>query len=272
MSETMVLSIQHMTTYSFDEAVPYALQRLRMRPATDAGQVVETWQLDITGGKVETSYEDGFGNITDLVRLNPGVTEIQIASQGTVCVTDHAGVYGPHQGHAPIWLFEGTTPLTKAGNNARQLAARLRSETADMDDVASLHHVSAEIAKSVVYEKGATDATTTVEQSLGAGKGVCQDQAHVMIAIARQLGYPARYVSGYLLMDGVTQQEASHGWCDIFVEGLGWVGFDVANQMCPDGRYVRLACGRDYGDAAPLKGLRQGDGDEKMQVVLQVQQ
>lgn len=272
MSDGMVLTIQHTTTYRFDEAVPYALQRLRMRPATGPGQNVESWQLSITGGRIEASYEDGFGNLTDLVRLYPDVTEVQISAQGKVHVSDHNGVYGAHQGYAPIWLFEQSSPLTAAGNGTRQLAASLRTETAEMDDVASLHYMATEIGKIVAYEKGTSTVNTTVEQAISAGKGVCQDQAHVMIAVARQLGFPARYVSGYLLMDDVAEQEASHGWCEAFVGGLGWVGFDVANEVCPDSRYVRLATGRDYSDAAPLKGLRHGNGAENLQVLLQVQQ
>jgi transglutaminase-like putative cysteine protease len=96
---------------------------------------------------------------------------------------------------------------------------------------------------------------TTAEAALTAGRGVCQDQAHVFIAGARALGIPARYVSGYLLIDGREEQEAGHGWAEGFVDGLGWIGFDIANEICPDDRYVRVASGRDYRDAAPVKGL-----------------
>ena len=107
----------------------------------------------------------------------------------------------------------------------------------------------------VVYTLKSSDVATTAEAALTAGRGVCQDQAHVFIAAARALGIPARYVSGYLLIDGREEQEAGHGWAEGFVDGLGWIGFDVANAICPDDRYVRVASGRDYLDAAPVKGL-----------------
>ena len=93
-----------------------------------------------------------------------------------------------------------------------------------------------------------------------------------MIAAARLLGYPARYVSGYLLMDGQTHQDATHAWCEIWTKGLGWVGFDVSNGISPDARYVRVATGRDYADAAPILGIRHGQGAENLHVSLQVQQ
>ena len=124
----------------------------------------------------------------------------------------------------------------------------------------------------VAYEKGRTDSATPAETALAAGHGVCQDHAHIMIAAVRLLGQPARYVSGYLLMDDVFHQEATHAWCEVWTEGLGWVGFDISNEICPDERYVRVATGRDYREAAPITGLRQGEGIESLDVQVQIQQ
>jgi transglutaminase-like putative cysteine protease len=90
------------------------------------------------------------------------------------------------------------------------------------------------------------------------GAGVCQDHAHIFISAARANGIPARYVSGYLMMDDRIDQEATHAWAEAHVEGLGWVGFDVSNGISPDPRYVRVATGSDYRDAAPITGITQG--------------
>ncbi len=84
------------------------------------------------------------------------------------------------------------------------------------------------------YEIGSTDVETVAEAALAAGHGVCQDLTHVFCAVARLSGIPARYVSGYLMMDGVEHQAASHAWAEAHVAGLGWVGFDAANNMSPD--------------------------------------
>jgi transglutaminase-like putative cysteine protease len=271
-SDTKTLSITHVTTYSYDTPVHYALQQLRLIPRSGHGQTVLDWNCEIRGGERQLVFDDQFINHTELVKVDPGATRIEIISSGTVEVQDRHGVVGSHSGFTPLWLFESPTPMTAPGNMIRQLSARLRTELADLDDVGRLHQVSAEIASLVSYETGQTDSTTTAEMALKAGHGVCQDHAHIMIAVARQMGYPARYVSGYLLMDGQVAQDASHAWCEIWTESLGWVGFDVSNGISPDARYVRVATGRDYNDAAPVLGIRQGPGSEDLHVTLQVQQ
>lgn len=268
----MKLSITHVTTYDYDAPVHYALQQLRLIPRTGHGQKVVEWSSAIEGGQKQLTFDDQFVNHTELVKVDPGATRVEIVSRGVVEIEDRNGVIGAHSGFAPLWLFKEATPLTAAGNNIRKLAARVRGEAEKLNDIETLHALSAEISALVRYEIGRTDSSTTAEVALTAGHGVCQDHAHIMIAAARQLGYPARYVSGYLFMDGQVAQDASHAWCEVWTDGLGWVGFDVSNGICPDARYVRVATGRDYNDAAPILGIRQGPGEEALHVSLQVQQ
>jgi transglutaminase-like putative cysteine protease len=135
-----------------------------------------------------------------------------------------------------------------------------------------LHELSRTVLESVRYETGTTDVDTKAEAALEAGHGVCQDHAHIFIGAARLLDIPARYVSGYLKMDGQVEQEAGHGWAEAHVDGLGWVGFDVSNGISPDERYVRVATGCDYTDAAPVAGLSLGRGHSELQVELAVEQ
>ncbi|TDK48958.1 transglutaminase family protein [Antarcticimicrobium luteum] len=268
----MRLKITHVTTYSFDAPVHYALQQLRLIPKSDHGQGVIAWSSSIEGGTKQLEFDDLFSNHTELVMVDTGVTRVRIVSEGDVEVEDRGGVIGKHKGPAPLWLFREATPLTAPGPQLRQLASRVRSGGDAPGGVDMLHALSAEIAGAVAYETGRTHSATGAEDSLSAGHGVCQDHSHIMIAAARLLGYPARYVSGYLMMDGVVEQDASHAWAEVWTEGLGWIGFDVSNGICPDARYVRVATGRDYRDAAPIHGLRQGAGGEALHVTLQVQQ
>ena len=128
------------------------------------------------------------------------------------------------------------------------------------------------IRQAIVYETDRTDSGTTAEEALRAGHGVCQDHAHAFVSAARLLDYPARYVSGYLMMDDRVYQEASHAWAEAYVPDLGWVGFDVSNVISPDERYARIATGLDYDEAAPISGIVFGDSEESMLVSLQVQQ
>lgn len=268
----MRLKITHKTVYSYDTPVHYALQQLRLTPRSAHGQNVLNWSSTIVGGAKQVEFNDTFMNLTELVKVDDGATRVEITSQGEVETEDRNGVIGPHHGFAPLWLYQGATDMTRPGQGLRAMARRIGPPEDHADALARLHATSAQIAEEIRYETGRTDSDTTAEVALATGVGVCQDHAHVMITLARLMGHPARYVSGYLMMDGQDQQEASHAWCEIWTETLGWVGFDVSNGISPDARYVRVAIGRDYRDAAPILGLRQGAGTEALHVSLQVQQ
>jgi transglutaminase-like putative cysteine protease len=149
-----------------------------------------------------------------------------------------------------------------------ELVSALGSAT--RDPLASLHALSALVAERVVYRSGHTSTASSVEEVLAAGHGVCQDHAHVFLSAVRSLGIPGRYASGYLMMNDRADQDAGHAWAEAYVSGLGWVGFDVSNAICPDDRYVRVATGLDYEDAAPISGMRLGAAAESMVVAVQV--
>lgn len=272
MADVKRLNIRHVTRYTYEEPVHYALQQLRLTPRNAHGQTVLDWHVTVTGGAKQAGFDDQFLNATELVKVDPGTTEVEIVSEGTVEIEDITGVIGQHRGYAPIWLFEQQTERTKVGPKLRAIAETMREKRSELDDIALLHQLMENISKTVKYCKGETDSATTAEDALNSGTGVCQDHAHIMISIARELGFPARYISGYLLMPNKIEQDATHAWCEIHVAGLGWVGFDVSNKMSPDSHYVRVAVGRDYPDAAPILGIRQGKGEESLQVSLQVQQ
>ncbi|GAA6210117.1 transglutaminase family protein [Cognatishimia sp. WU-CL00825] len=272
MADAKRLNIRHVTTYRYDTPVHYALQQLRLTPRNGNGQTVLEWNCTFTGGTSQVVFDDHFLNHTELVKVDQNATEVQIQCEGVVEVEDNAGVIGKHRGYAPLWLFMQDSVLTQPGPAITELATRIKTYQQDVDDIALLHALSAEITKAVVYEIGSTTSDTQAEDALAAGRGVCQDHAQIMISTARLLGFPARYVSGYLLMDDRIDQDATHAWCEVYTKDLGWVGFDVSNGISPDARYVRIATGRDYRDSAPILGIRQGDGIENLQVALQVQQ
>lgn len=268
----MRLKITHVTSYSYDAPVRSALQKLRLTPRSGHGQTVLDWDVSITGGTRQVSYADQFVNHTDLIKVNPGAQHIEIICQGHVETENRNGVIGIHKGFAPLWLYRNATPFTAPGSTLRALVRQLKADHGDADALTQLHALSDMILGQVRYETGRTDSSTTAETALAEGHGVCQDHTHVMIAAARLLGQPARYISGYLMMNDRVDQTASHAWCEVWTDPLGWVGFDVSNGISPDDRYVRVATGRDYRDAAPIIGIRQGAGDEHLQVSLQVQQ
>ena len=122
------------------------------------------------------------------------------------------------------------------------------------------------------YRTGSTTVATSAEEAFGDGAGVCQDHSHIFIGAARLLNIPARYVSGYLMMNDRIEQEATHAWAEAFIDGLGWVGFDISNGISPDMRYVRVATGRDYKDAAPVTGISFGTSTTVLDVEVAVEQ
>ncbi|WP_147108646.1 transglutaminase family protein [Tateyamaria sp. syn59] len=265
----MRLKIHHKTHYTYDAPVPYGLQQIRLRPKSRPGQVVEDWDINVTGGEVEVSFEDEHANAVDLVSFTPGQSEIEITCTGTVDIEDRAGIVGPQGGYVPLWLFRRSTPLTKAGVRVRALIDAAPQDGAAVD---RLHALSALVLEAVPYSTDQAASDLSAEDVMEAGHGVCQDHAHVFITAARALGFPARYVSGYLMMNDRVDQDASHAWAEAHIENLGWVGFDISNGISPDARYVRVATALDYRGAAPISGLRYGNAAEDMSVILQVQQ
>ena len=266
----MRLHVSHKTHYDFETPPSYGLQQVRLTPKTRPGHDVIEWSVDIEGGVIEAEFIDFNNNLTHLVRLNENAHKLSIISAGTVDVTLSDGVTGPHEGYAPLWYFNRTTPLTHPGQH---ILALLKKLSFDKDNaIESLHKLSAHIASHVAYEIGQTGAQTTADMAAALGRGVCQDHAHIFISCARSLGLPARYVSGYLMMDDRVDQDATHAWAEAWIKNIGWVGFDVSNQQSPNEKYIRVASGLDYAESAPISGVTFGQINESVKVELQVQQ
>lgn len=265
----MRLAIRHHTTYRYSGPVSYALQQLRLTPKDRPGQRVIDWQLAVTGGQTQLCFNDQHANHVDLVSIARGGSEITLSCTGTVETEDRHGIVGAHGGHLPLWYFTCETQLTRAGKATRAVA---RAVAPDADPVARLHALSALVRGAITYAPGHTHSETSAEQALALGFGVCQDHAHAFCVAARLLGFPARYVSGYLLMNDRADQDATHGWAEAYVDAIGWIGFDVSNGISPDARYVRVATGLDYRDAAPVTGMHFGGMGEEMLVTVNVQQ
>jgi transglutaminase-like putative cysteine protease len=264
--ETRRLQVRHETVYAYEDPVPWGLLQLRLTPRSHRSQRVLTWNLHLEGAREEAAFEDQHRNAARLVSMEPGASRLSVTVEGEVEVTDTAGVIGPHGGFCPLWLFARPTPRTQAGPECTRLLSAVAQEPSAL---ARLHALSAAVAQAVRWEHGTSTVTWTAEEALTAGRGVCQDQAHVFIACARALDIPARYVSGYLLMEQA-QQDASHAWAEAWIPDLGWVGFDVANGISPDARYVRVATGLDYSEASPVSGARHGTGGESLTVAVEV--
>ena len=264
----MLISIRHITRYSYAEPVSYTIQSLRLTPAPFEGQRVLDWRVARAGAGAPLQFKDGFGNTVDLIAINARHEELAIEAGGTVETEDRNGVVAGLAEVTPLRVFLKETAQTRPDAAIRALAASAQGK----DPLSRLHALVGAVRDRVEYVAGVTDAHTGAAEALADGEGVCQDHAHIFISAARTLGVPARYVTGYLVLGAPSPSEAHHAWAEAWVEGLGWVGFDIANRICPTERYVRLAAGLDAGYAAPIIGSRRGGSTEKLDVSVEVQQ
>ncbi len=264
----MKLHIRHETRYDFDAPVPFGLQQLRKTPKSFRNQTIESWSTEVIGGVKELSFEDYHRNTVELISFEANTQSISLISEGVVAVEDTHGVLGRHEGSTPLWLFNRSTPQTTPGKGVADVIGSLSQG----EPLQQMHALSEVIRSRVTYEVGSSHPGWSAEEALSAGCGVCQDHAHIFITCARQIGLPARYVSGYLMMNETELQDATHAWAEVHLDGLGWVGFDVSNGISPDHRYVRVATGLDYAQAAPVIGNRIGTAGEQLTVQLQVAQ
>ncbi|AKQ41739.1 hypothetical protein CP97_06455 [Aurantiacibacter atlanticus] len=265
----MRLSIRHTTRYRFTEPVSYGVQRLRLTPKETQGQKILEWDMEYEGAHEELVYDDQNFNHTTFISVEEGAQDVVVTCKGRVDTEDQAGVIGQHAGHLPLWAFLGQTPLTKPGPKIRSLIGKVERSESMVD---TLHNLSNVIRDHVEYGVGTSGVSTTAEEAAINASGVCQDHAHIFIAAARSLEIPSRYVSGYLMMNDRIEQEATHAWAEAYVQGLGWVGFDISNGISPDPRYVRVATGRDYSDAAPVTAISFGAQTADLDVNLAVEQ
>lgn len=263
----MQLSVTHRTIYRYDRPARFVAQSHRLTPAPSQGQHVVSWSIGADGAAFGARCVDGAGD--RLVTMTHGgpVEEIAILVEGIVETRDTAGVLRGHAETISPLVYLRSTAATAATRSIDALKTRVLAGHRDAPPLERAHVLSGAVADAIEYLPGTTDAHTTAGEALEIGQGVCQDHAHALIALARAEDMPARYVIGYLFAGaGGGPYEASHAWAEIFVEGLGWVGFDAANRCCPDERYIRIGSGRDARDAAPIRGVSGGLAEERMDV------
>jgi transglutaminase-like putative cysteine protease len=257
----MQLHIQHRTTYRYEEPVKYTAQLLRLTPRREGAQRVLNWGMRAPGRRTEQL--DAHGNLTHLLTLEEPHRTIEIEVSGVVELT----------GEEDFVHFDGTlsplaylAPTSLTTSNA-QMMALARERLGSAGPLRErLYRLAAGVYETVRYTPGTSSVEDSAAEVFARGQGVCQDQAHVFIACCRSAGIPARYVSGYLCsIDG--PDSASHAWVDAWLEDAqGWLSIDIRNLKPMGDHHCRLAVGRDYLDAAPVRGVRRGGGDEVMTV------
>lgn len=255
----MRLSIRHVTTYTYDPPAERCALRLRLYPPSFDSQRVTDWTVSVNGQAVAPLLTTATGDRESIWTTPSAGAEVAIVAAGEVETHDAAGVVRGLRDTVRPQVYLRATPLTEADDRIAALAAGVAGKT----PLDRLHALFNAVADAIAYSPGTTSTATTAAQALKAGQGVCQDHAHVFIAAARVLGLPARYVVGYLLAQEARVTE-THAWAEAWASDIGWVGFDAANRLCPTDRYVRLGCGLDAADAAPIRGNVSGQSRERL--------
>jgi transglutaminase-like putative cysteine protease len=261
----MLLHIRHETLYRYNRPVDRSVQSLRLTPRTEAGQRVLAWELQAPGRR--SQQLDVFGNVMHLLSIDEPHSQIHIQVSGTVETEDVPDSSLSTRGALSPLIYVAETPLTRADAHLEHFARDHGRPPLDRDSAMQL---AGTVRSTLEYVPGATEVSDTAAHAFSLRRGVCQDHAHVMLACCRLLKVPARYVSGYML----TQRDehiASHAWVDVWLQQDNrWFAIDVTHHAPGGSRHCRMAVGRDYLDACPVRGVRRGGGQETMTAAVAV--
>lgn len=268
----MKLHIEHNTVFTYDALVRESIGEARLRPRDEGGQHCMSFRITIDPPTSISQLIDRFGNVLHSYSVLPPHNRHAVLANSLVETSDSPLTYAP-----PLALLERRDYL-EASQYVPLTADLLVFAQANAPSDGSLEEIanalSSAIHDSCDYVPGSTDISTTAEAVLAGRRGVCQDFAHLMIGLCRSLGLPARYVSGYL-HDPKRPPDmivASHAWAEVFLDGRGWLGLDPTHNRSTGSQYVRVAIGRDYADATPVRGVYQGKATEQLEVGVRIRE
>ena len=262
----MRLSVDHRTVYRFSTAQSRLVQMLRMTPENHHDQTVATWQIHIDCDAKMRPGRDGFGNAITMLYVEGPVDAIEIEVSGAVLTSNSQGVLNGVAEVLPPALFLRATMLTPQDPAIREWAAGVADGA---ERPAGLRLINTALQRRFKHDHGRPKGGLDAAAAFTRDSGTSRDLAHIFVVAARSIGAPARFVSGYALVDG-KHRPTPHGWAEAFVEGVGWVGFDPCTGKSPEEDYVRVAAALDAAGAAPVAGSRLGEGEEELDVDVSV--
>lgn len=284
----MRVRIRHTTTFRYAEPASGSFNELRLTPRNDERQNLLSFRLHVSPRARTTEYRDHFGTRVHAFNVWPAHDELSVVGESTVVsaaretVPDGAGAFEAleepafRDAHAE-WLYP--SPLASGGDHLMTFAQHVRRVVRPASVLALVTGASHEVHRRFTYATGASYVTSTVDDLLERGTGVCQDFAHLLIGLCRSIGIPARYVSGYTVSTngsesgaGIADTEASHAWAEAYTPMHGWRGFDPTNDLVASTAHIKMAIGRDYADVPPTRGTFRGQADERLTVTVDTRQ
>ena len=282
----MIFEIRHITQYQYDEPVRESVMELWMQPRTTATQRLLEFELDVDPHAQLFAYADSWGNRVNHFDLPHPHSQLNIAARSLVeCApppptprtVESSEWEGLEQDvvRGDCWDFLSPHGFARETQALRDFCiGRGIPELTRKDPLTALGALNSLLYHGLEYEAGVTAADSPIDHALKAGQGVCQDFAHIMIAICRGWGVPARYVSGYLATDRAAGErsnpDATHAWVEVFLPSLRWIGFDPTNNVLASERHIAVAIGRDYADIPPSRGVFKGAAESQLSVGVSV--
>lgn len=280
-SEPLLLSISHLTRYTYEGPVQDSFNEARLHPVTDSLQECREFILHLDPFTSVRDYPDFYGNCIQYFDIPQPHESLEIKASSIVqTAPDTRGEIpsvGPEALEEPSvkenhFDFLHSSEFVSLETDVwREAVDALPSGLHDVwkDTVA----IGEYIHRNYKYTPLSTNVNTRAVEVVKKKQGVCQDFAHLMLGLCRIHGIPARYVSGYFLNQHKLpgEIEASHAWIEVFIPGFGWKAYDPTHRRETDTRYVKLAIGRDYFDTRPVGGTFRGRGTRKMVVEVSVQ-
>ena len=275
------LHAKHRTEIRYAGPVGESVNEIRLTPAANGRQTVEWSHMRTEPPSELVSHTDAYGNEVHWFQLTEPHDRLVVESEAIVVTRPSAprGVLGggglaaaADPEYADRFAeFLADSPHVRWVDPVGEFADGLALEE-EGSAVSWARSLEAEVNRAIVYTRGVTAVDTPVEEVVRVGRGVCQDMAHLMIAIARRRGLAARYVSGWLHLPGLEGPGESHAWAELAIPGVGWMEFDPTHPDPAHEHYVRLASGRDYADVPPLRGSYLGPRTEGMAVTVEVRE
>lgn len=270
----MRMRISHVSEYHYERPQHHVVQSYQLHPADTNQQRILDWSVRISDGRREDEpildYVNSAGNQVSHLSFHKAITSLKIQVKGSVETTDHHGIMRhPRERISPLVYLQPTCLTTPD----EQFFDLLAGWNLPNEPLAKAHALNTMVHEIIAYQSDSTTSEHTAAEALRGGRGVCQDQSHVLLTFARLCNIPARYVVGYLFTDAAgNRHEESHAWSELYVENLGWVGFDATNKTCTTQQYVRVSSGADAIEASPIRGIARSfqTGQETLKVKLRI--
>lgn len=280
----MIISVRHTTSFRYEPAVRESVMEVRLQPRSEGEQRCLTFSLKVEPSANIMQYRDFSGNTVHHFDIAAAHTQLCIEAQSSVEVQNT-----PPPRFSDCGDWSDVDALVAAGDYWEMLLpSHFARSTPALDELAKdlkcepranplelLCEMNRAIYTRFAYVPHSTKVDSPIDEALKTRQGVCQDFAHIMIALVRRLKVPCRYVSGYMFHRDEKEKDrsvegASHAWVEALVPRLGWVAFDPTNNLVGEDRHIRVAVGRDYADVPPTRGVYKGEAQSELSVMVTV--